>query len=249
MASLNYYKSETEKICKSKGWDRAEINTVWLLLTEEFGELASAIRQSKKMFKKTNIKKDKGVDIMMEMGDVFSYLFQLAHMLDVDLDQTIPRTWKKDDTQKIYLLIVVKMSKHMLSDQASIDKINPYVSREFSLPGSSRRPNTFAPHKKPIEDDTTLMNDNTYICETAITSGDKVIDACRPSKVECRLSRPLIPGRNIDMGVSESAPLSIQTVKTVVENVKNVVKNMKTLDLFTITLIVTIILVLSSVRR
>jgi len=23
---------------------------------------------------------------MMEMGDVFSYLFQLAHMLDVDLD-------------------------------------------------------------------------------------------------------------------------------------------------------------------
>ena len=24
---------------------------------------------------------------MMEMGDVFSYLFQLAHMLNVDLDQ------------------------------------------------------------------------------------------------------------------------------------------------------------------
>ena len=76
-----------------------------------------------------------------------------------------------------------------------------------------------------------------------------MIDACRPSKAECRLSRPLIPGRNIDMGVSESAPLSIQTVKTVVENVKKVVKNMKTLDLFTIALIVTIILVLSSVRR
>ena len=102
MASLNYYKSETEKICKSKGWDRAEINTVWLLLTEEFGELASAIRQSKKMFKKTNIKKDKGVDIMMEMGDVFSYLVQLAPMLDVDLDQM----WKehgKKMTHKKYI--------------------------------------------------------------------------------------------------------------------------------------------------
>ena len=85
--SLNYYKSETEKICKTKGWDRAEINTVWLLLSEEFGELASAIRQSKKTFKKSNMKKDKGVDIMMEMGDVFSYLFQLAHMLNVDLDK------------------------------------------------------------------------------------------------------------------------------------------------------------------
>ena len=75
--SLNYYKDETEKICKSKGWDRAEINTVWLLLTEEFGELASAIRQYKRTFKKMHVKKEKGVDIMMEMGDVFSYLFDL----------------------------------------------------------------------------------------------------------------------------------------------------------------------------
>lgn len=87
MTSLNYYKSETEKICKSKGWDRAQIDTVWLLLTEEFGELASAIRQYKKTYKKMNLKKEKGTDVMMEMGDVFSYLFQLAHMLNIDLDQ------------------------------------------------------------------------------------------------------------------------------------------------------------------
>ena len=85
--SLNYYKTETEKVCRLKGWDRAHIDTVWLLLTEEFGELASAIRQHKKTFKKTNLKKDRGTDIMMEMGDVFSYLFKLAHMLNVDLDQ------------------------------------------------------------------------------------------------------------------------------------------------------------------
>jgi NTP pyrophosphatase (non-canonical NTP hydrolase) len=64
-----------------------EVDTVWLLLTEEFGELASAIRQYKKTFKKQNLKKERGTDVMMEMGDVFSYLFQLAHMLNVDLDQ------------------------------------------------------------------------------------------------------------------------------------------------------------------
>ena len=85
--SLNYYKTETEKVCKSKGWDRAAIDTVWLLLTEEVGELASAIRQYKRTYKKTNLKKDRGTDVMMEMGDVFSYLFQLAHMLNVDLDK------------------------------------------------------------------------------------------------------------------------------------------------------------------
>jgi len=87
MYSLNHYRDETEKICKVKGWDRADINTVWLLLSEEFGELASAIRQYKRTFKKVNVKKERGLDVMMEMGDVFSYLFQLAHMLNIDLDQ------------------------------------------------------------------------------------------------------------------------------------------------------------------
>ena len=55
--SLNYYKSETEKVCKSKGGDKVNVDTVWLLLTEEFGELASAIRQYKKKYKKMNLKK------------------------------------------------------------------------------------------------------------------------------------------------------------------------------------------------
>ena len=85
--SLNYYKSETEKVCKLKGWDKVNVDTVWLLLTEEVGELASAIRQYKKKFKKMNLKKERGTDVMMEMGDVFSYLFQLAHMLNIDLDK------------------------------------------------------------------------------------------------------------------------------------------------------------------
>jgi len=98
--SLNFYKNETEKVCKSKGWDRAAVDTVWLLLTEEFGELASAIRQQKKTYKKTNLKKDRGTDVMMEMGDVFSYLFQLAHMLDVDLDKMWDEHRHKIKTKK-----------------------------------------------------------------------------------------------------------------------------------------------------
>lgn len=55
--SLNSYKAETEIICKQKGWTNATIDTVWLLLTEEIGELASAIRQYKKMYKKTGLKR------------------------------------------------------------------------------------------------------------------------------------------------------------------------------------------------
>jgi len=101
--SLNYYKSETEKVCKSKGWDRAAVDTVWLLLTEEVGELASAIRQYKKTYKKTGLKKERGTDVMMEMGDVFSYLFQLAHMLDVDLDKMWEEHRSKMKTKKYNL--------------------------------------------------------------------------------------------------------------------------------------------------
>lgn len=73
-------------LCRTKGWDKAPVSTVWLLFTEEIGELASAIRQYQRSFRKTGLKKDKGIDIETEMGDVFSYLFQLAYMLNVDLD-------------------------------------------------------------------------------------------------------------------------------------------------------------------
>jgi len=85
--SMNTFKDETAKMCQLKGWDKAPISAVWMLYTEENGELASAIRQKQRMYKKSGLKKDKGTDIMMEMGDVFSYLFQLAFMLDIDLDR------------------------------------------------------------------------------------------------------------------------------------------------------------------
>jgi NTP pyrophosphatase (non-canonical NTP hydrolase) len=58
-----------------------------MLLNEEMGELASSIRQKKQIYRKTGLKRDRGTDVVMEMGDVFSYLFQLAHMLEVDLDE------------------------------------------------------------------------------------------------------------------------------------------------------------------
>ena len=91
MNKLNDYRDYTTSICKNKGWDKASVSTVWLLFTEEIGELASAIRQQQKTFTKTGLKKNRGIDVQMEMADVFSYLFQLASMLNVDLDEM----WEK----------------------------------------------------------------------------------------------------------------------------------------------------------
>jgi len=99
---MNRYKTETAELCRLKGWDKASIERVWMLYTEESGELASAIRQLLKYCRKTNLKKERGTDVMMEMGDVFSYLFQLAYMLDIDLDDM----WRKHQSKvrtKIYV--------------------------------------------------------------------------------------------------------------------------------------------------
>lgn len=97
---LNIYRDTTQAQCKRKGWDKTNINTVWLLLTEEIGELASAIRQNTRIYKKTGLKKDRGIDIQTEMGDVFSYLFQLAYMLNVDLDEMWNNHQAKIDKKK-----------------------------------------------------------------------------------------------------------------------------------------------------
>ena len=92
---MNIYKEHTHQLCVQKGWDRVPVQTVWLLLIEEIGELASAIRQYNKIFKKTGLRKDRGTDVTMEMGDVFSYLFQIAYMLDIDLDDMWSRHQQK----------------------------------------------------------------------------------------------------------------------------------------------------------
>ena len=96
---MNMYRDETFNLCRSKGWDKAPVSAVWLLFTEEVGELASAIRQYQRHFRKTGLKKDRGTDITTEMGDVFSYLFQLAYMLDVDLDDMWTRHKEKVQTR------------------------------------------------------------------------------------------------------------------------------------------------------
>jgi hypothetical protein len=88
----------------------------------------------------------------------------------------------------------------MLADHNAINKINPYMKCDISLPGTIGEKRKFEKYEPPIEENVELFNDNTFICNHGIVSGDKVIDTCRPSNQKCPLSRPLIPGRNIDLG-------------------------------------------------
>jgi len=94
---MNVLRDENLQICHYKGWVKgASVTTIWLLLTEEMGELASAIRQRQGLYKK-----DRAGSIEDELGDVFSYLFQLASMLNIDLDN-MWRLHKIKMVHKIY---------------------------------------------------------------------------------------------------------------------------------------------------
>ena len=94
--NLNYFKNFTIDLCKKKGWDNASIEQVWLFLTEEFGELAGSIRRSQNHFRD-----DRRIKLEDELGDVFSYLFQISGMLNIDLNVMWSKNIQKVH-QKIY---------------------------------------------------------------------------------------------------------------------------------------------------
>ena len=91
--SLNYYKSETEKVCKSKGWDRAAVDTVWLLLTEEVGEVARII--ARRYGEQSEKESDKNKDLGDEMADVLFVLLCLANQTGVDLTKALEKNLGK----------------------------------------------------------------------------------------------------------------------------------------------------------
>ena len=87
---LNEYKLCTKSICKKKGWVDLPIECLWLLFVEEVGELASAVRRATNQFKDR-----KKINVESELMDVFSYLFQLADVLNVNLDEEMEKYLKQ----------------------------------------------------------------------------------------------------------------------------------------------------------
>ena len=97
MSDLNVYKIKIMEMCKYKGWDTCSVEKVWLLLTEEIGELAGSIRRTNNHFRDK-----KKVKVEDELGDVFSYLFQIAGILDIDLNQMWITNQNKSLQKKYY---------------------------------------------------------------------------------------------------------------------------------------------------
>ena len=93
------------------------------------------------------------------------------------------------------------MSKNMLCDQDAINDVNPFVSRDFSLPGGVRQLSAFADRSLVKEKSgMEVQGDKSPFCDYARTGGWRTKDMCEPSKPNCFDDRPLYPERNIDYG-------------------------------------------------
>lgn len=81
--TLTDLQKHLDETCKKNGWDKNSITEVFLLFTEEVGELAKAIR------KQTGFKGEKRPEttdnLREEFADVLNYLLELANRFEVDL--------------------------------------------------------------------------------------------------------------------------------------------------------------------
>jgi NTP pyrophosphatase (non-canonical NTP hydrolase) len=83
---INGLQDYYSKVSKIRGWDGESAKDTMLLLVEEVGELARAIRKSEHLRRDTNYK---NVSLDDELADVQLYLVHLANCLDINLAEAV----------------------------------------------------------------------------------------------------------------------------------------------------------------
>lgn len=79
---------------KERGFDKETAQDALLLMVEEVGELARAVR------KQASIKiddKTKVYAVEEELADIFNYLLHISNILGLDLEESF---WKKEEENK-----------------------------------------------------------------------------------------------------------------------------------------------------
>lgn len=110
------------------------------------------------------------------------------------------------------------MSSSMLNDEDTINDINPFVVNDFSLPGAKGERRNFEKFKSEGEMIMEDIKEESPMCDSISSSGWGAVEMCSGLKNPCALSRPLIPGRNIDVGFTEQ----VGTKYTEKKRVKNI---------------------------
>lgn len=89
----------------------------------------------------------------------------------------------------------------MLNDEDAINDVNPFVSRDFSLPGGVRQTGNFGDFTEIRSEPGIPEEVRSVYCDYGL---------CAESTSTCSLSRPLHPQRNIDTGFTQNNRTFIQ---------------------------------------
>ena len=98
--TLSDFQKYIHDICVERGWDKNNHLELFLLFSEEVGELAKAIRNHTRLYAEAE-REHKQTELEEEFADVFAYLLDLANYFNVDLEQAFrnkdainqTRTW------------------------------------------------------------------------------------------------------------------------------------------------------------
>lgn len=104
------------------------------------------------------------------------------------------------------------MSHLMLDDKNTMNDMNPFVN---FMPGSSRQPHAFGDYKPPVDE----PEEEPYKSPACNVVSKNVGRPGYRSK-KCDLSRPLLPGRNIDKGFTNFDSLIDIDMKKVKKAIK-----------------------------
>jgi hypothetical protein len=83
----------------------------------------------------------------------------------------------------------------MLTDEEAIDRVNPFVSHDFSLPGGVRQTGNFEDFTEIKSEKGIPAPERSVYCDYGL---------CAESSSQCSLSRPVHPRRNIDKGFTNN---------------------------------------------
>jgi hypothetical protein len=97
----------------------------------------------------------------------------------------------------------------MLTDEEAIDNVNPFVTHDFSLPGSVRQSGGYDDFTEFRAESDMFGPKKSVYCDYGL---------CVDSTSECSLSRDVHPRRNIDTGFTEKKKSVIEKVTVGVSN-------------------------------
>lgn len=94
-ASIAQWQQFIKDACTELGWNKNSHLEIFLLLTEEVGELAQAVRYHTALHTPAHKQADKQA-IAAELADVFNYLADIANYFDIDLEAALHQKWNEN---------------------------------------------------------------------------------------------------------------------------------------------------------